>query len=77
MSNVNATNREQQQRPDKKLQAKLRAMVDAQSLYLVSARLDIGREAILRYLASVSMNTATFRGIEATLAALESNGEEA
>jgi hypothetical protein len=53
------------------LQAKLHAMVEEETLYAVSSRLDIGREHLLRYLANVSMPTTTFRGIEAILVELE------
>jgi hypothetical protein len=57
--------------PNEKLQAKLRAMIEAGSLYSVSERLDIGREALARYLAGLKMNTSTLRGIEVSIEALE------
>ena len=56
---------------NEELRAKLRAMIEQHSLYTVASRLEIGREALLRYLANVTLNSTTFRGIEATLASAE------
>ena len=53
---------------DEALQAKLRKLVEAESLFAVSKRMKIGREVLARYLANVHLNVSTFRGIEATLA---------
>lgn len=54
--------------PNTELQAKLRAMVNEDGLTDVSRRLEIGREALARYLANIPMHTSTFRGIEASIA---------
>jgi hypothetical protein len=52
---------------NKELQVKLRTMVDRQGLTAVSRRLDIGREALARYLADLELQTATFLGIETAI----------
>jgi len=54
-------------KPNKALQTKLRARVLEEGLHRVSVEMEIGREAISRYLADLPMHTSTFRGIEATL----------
>ena len=61
------------------LQAKLREMIETENITAVSKRMQIGREVLSRYLANISMNVSTFRGIEATLAdgALSSKRSEA
>lgn len=57
--------------PDPELQQKLRVMLDSMGIHQVSRRLRIGREALLRYVGGVPMRTATFRGIEASVAAVD------
>jgi hypothetical protein len=59
-------------KPNKQLQAKLRQLVNEDGLTRVSRDLDIGREALARYLADLPLHTSTFRGIEASVAALPS-----
>jgi len=55
-------------RPAKpELQKKLRAMLDQKSLHVVASRLDLPREALLRYLLGMPLQTIMFRGIEVTL----------
>lgn len=58
-------------RANKELQAKLRAMVEAESITDVSARLEIGRESIAKYLADLPLQVSTFRGLEASIADAE------
>lgn len=53
--------------PNTGLQKKLRTMVDLEGLSAVSRRLDIGREALARYLADLELQTATFLGIETAI----------
>lgn len=57
--------------PNAQLQTKLRQMIDSMGITQVSRRLGIGREALLRYVGNVQMKTATFRGIEATVAKVD------
>lgn len=60
---------------DKKLQAKLRGMIEAEGgLKKVSDRLAVSRTALARYLADLYVRTGTFRGIEASLARAEFRG---
>ncbi len=54
--------------PNEELQAKLRSMVDEVGLTHVSRRLEIGREALARYLANIPMHKSTFLGIESSIA---------
>lgn len=53
--------------PNPALQARLKAMIDATSLYAVTNELRLGRAQLLHYLSGLPMTTATLRGIEATL----------
>lgn len=57
--------------PNPELKEKLRVMIDSTSLRQVSRRLGIGRECLLRYMGDVPMITVTFRGIEASVAAID------
>jgi hypothetical protein len=61
---------------NEQLQAKLRAAIEADSLYSVAERLDIGREALARYLAGLKLNTSTLRGIEVSIEAMEPRAKE-
>lgn len=61
------TNTHANETPNPALQARLKAMIDASSLYTVTNELRIGRSQLLHYLTGLPMNTATLRGIEATL----------
>lgn len=49
------------------LQAKLRERIENESLFRVSLDMQIGREALSRYITGLPMHTSTVRGIEATL----------
>jgi hypothetical protein len=47
--------------------AKLRARIERTSVFAVANEMQIGREAIARYVSGLPMNTSTVRGIEASL----------
>lgn len=65
------SNANRKQKADPKLQQKLRTMVDTVTFHQVSLRLGIGREALLRYLGDVPQRTEAFRGIEASIRAVD------
>jgi hypothetical protein len=54
---------------NKKLQLKLRTMIECDGLTEVARQLHMGREPLARYLADLHLHTSTFRGIEAGIAA--------
>lgn len=54
--------------PQPELQTRLRKLIDTAGLTQVSRDLDVGREPLLRYLADVAMQPATFERIERKLA---------
>lgn len=55
---------------NEELRAKLRALIDSDGVSRVSRDLGIGTEALARYLADLPIHKTTFRGIEASIAAL-------
>lgn len=57
--------------PKPALQKRLRKLVDAANLFVVSKRLQIGRGHIVSYLAGLPMNPTACRGIESKLAEVE------
>lgn len=57
--------------PNPELKEKLRIMIGSTSLHQVAKRLRIGREPLLRYMGGVAIPMATFRGIEASVAAVD------
>ncbi len=53
--------------PNPVLQALLFKMIKETSMLRVSMKMQIGREALSRFLTGLPMHTSTLRGIEATL----------
>jgi len=54
-------------KPNRKLQAKLRELLDEGSHAVVSETLGVGREVLAKYLADMPLHELTLRGIEAIL----------
>lgn len=60
--------------PDRRLQAKLRGMVEAYGLKRVSDMLVVGRASLARYLADCYVHAITLRGVEASIAKAQFDG---